>query len=72
VFAPERVPALNEPENGVTVGVIGIRGTIAQNHAFQGKDMVPAGLSFNQLRIQELTAVIINAGDEIPLGCGIG
>jgi len=72
VFAPERVPALNEPENGVTVGVIGIRGTIAQNHAFQGKDMVPAGLSFNQLRIQELTAVIIKAGDEIPLGCGIG
>jgi hypothetical protein len=29
VFFPERVPALDEPENGVTVGVIGIGSAIA-------------------------------------------
>ena len=29
VLSPERVPALDEPENGVTVGVIGIRGATA-------------------------------------------
>ena len=34
--------------------------------------MIPAGLFFNQLGIQQLTAVIIEAGDEIPLVSGIG
>lgn len=28
VFSPERVPALDEPENGVTINVIGIGGAL--------------------------------------------
>ena len=34
--------------------------------------MVPAGLFFNQLGIKQLPAVIIEAGDEIPLVRSIG
>jgi hypothetical protein len=72
VLSPERVPTLDEPENGVTVGVIGIGGAIAQNHTFQGRDVVPAGLFFNQLGIKHLPAIIIEAGDKIPLLSRIG
>jgi hypothetical protein len=72
MFSPDGIPALDEAENRVAVGVIGIGSAIAQNHAFQGRDVVPTGLFFNQLGVQQLTAVIIEAGDEIPLVSGIG
>ena len=57
---------MNEAEDRVAIGVIGIRGTITEDHTFQGKDMVPTGFSFNKFCIQELTAVIVEACDEIP------
>jgi hypothetical protein len=72
MFSPDGVPALDEAENRVRVGVISVRGSIAKDHAFQGGDMVPAGLLFNELRIQQLTAKIIEARDEMPFLLGVG
>jgi hypothetical protein len=72
MFSPDGVPALDEAENRVRVGVISVGGSIAKDHAFQGGDMVPAGLLFNELRIQQLTAKIIEARDEMPFLLGVG
>jgi hypothetical protein len=66
VFPPEGIAALDKAENGVRIGVVGIRDSIAEDDALQGVDMVPAGLLLNQLGIQHLTAKIIQGGDEMP------
>jgi hypothetical protein len=72
MLSPDGIPALDETENRVTVRVIGIRDAISQDHVLQGKNMVPACLPFNQFSVQELTAVIIEVGDEIPFIWGLG
>lgn len=72
MFSPDGVPALEEAENRVGVGVVSTRSSIAEDHAFQGGDMVPAALLFNELGIRQLTAKIIEARDEMPFLCGVG
>jgi hypothetical protein len=71
VFPPDGVPALDETENGVAIGVIGVRRPMAQNHVFQGKDMIPASLSLDKLAVQKEPAVVVQAGDQMPLLPGI-
>jgi len=72
MLSPNRIPPLDEMEDRVTVLIISIRDVITQNHVLQGKNMVPAGPPFNQFGVEELTTVIIAAGDEIQFIWGIG
>jgi hypothetical protein len=66
VFPPDGVPALDETENRVAIGVIGVRRPMAQNHVFQGKDMIPAGFSLDKIAIQKEPAVVVQADDQMP------
>jgi hypothetical protein len=72
VLPPDRVPALDEAEDGVAVGVVGVRDPIAKDHVFQGLDMVPAGLPFDEVGMEEKPAVIVQARDQMPFDLGIG
>jgi len=66
MFSPDGIPALDKAENRVGVGVISVGGAIAQDDAFQGRDVVPAGFLLHEFGVEELTTIIIQAGDEMP------
>jgi len=72
MLPPDRVPALNEAEDGVTVGIVGVRDPVAKDHVFKGLDMVPAGLPFDEVGMEEKPAVIVQARDQMPFDSGIG
>jgi len=72
MLPPDRVPALDEVEDGVAVGVVGARDPIAKDNVFQGLDMVPAGLPFDEVGMEEKPAVIVQARDQMPFDPGIG
>jgi hypothetical protein len=72
MLPPDRIPALDKAENGVAVRVVGIGEAIVQNYVFQGYDMVPAGLSLDEVGIEKQSAVVIKARNQMPFFQGVG
>jgi hypothetical protein len=68
----DRVPALNEAEDGVAVRVIRVWDTVAKSHSFQGLDMVQAGFPLDEVGIERKSAVIVKARDQMPDLAGVG
>ena len=62
----QAIPSLNKPENGMAVHVIRMTHAINDCNVFQGKDMCPCCFSIEQIGIQNISAIVIKTGYEIP------
>jgi len=56
----------------MTVDIIGKRDTVPQPYRFQRHDVAPSVLLFYHVRIEEVTTVVVEAGDKPPLRIGVG
>jgi len=72
VLLPDGISSLNEPEDRMAVHVVGKRDAVRKPYRLKRHDMVPSMFSFYNIRIEEVTAVIIDAGDEVPLLVRVG
>ncbi len=67
MLPPYRIPLLKKAEHGVVVNIVGKRQTVSCAHVFKGDDMSPTRLLLCNVCIEQVSAVIIKARDEIEL-----
>jgi hypothetical protein len=72
VLSPYGVSLLNEAEYGMIVHVIGKRKAIPGAQRFQRANVTPARFLFQDIGIEQVSAIVINAGDEVQFVGNIG
>ena len=65
---PDRIAFLDKPEDRVVIDVVLQRTAHACDQSLDGDDMRPGAFALPQVRIQEIATMIVNGGDQIPLG----
>jgi hypothetical protein len=70
VLAPDAVPALDEAEDAKGVDVVAERDAVGCREGFNGLDMGPSRIFRNEISEEDLTAEIVDGGDQSPLLLG--
>jgi len=63
---------MDEAENPQRVHIIAQGQAIATDQGFGSPDMGPTGLGLEEIRIQKLSAAVVQGADENPFFLGIG
>jgi len=72
VLPPYGVPLFYKTEYRMIVYIVGKGQTISGAQRFQRADVTPTRLLFHDLRIEQVSAVVVEAGDKVQLVGNIG
>ena len=64
------IPASDEPEDGMRVGVVRVRQAPLHDDGLQGLKMCPDGFLSDEDGVEEESAEVIQGGDKVPLHTG--